>query len=115
MSQFSDVKYFKVNGHPSILGRGSFMYNDAFRIQFTHMNSSKGPFVSLPSEKDRNGKKDEKTGRDVYYPLVSCSDPDVREEMNRVVNAKAEEVGAGSAGNQQSSSGSSAVADDLPF
>lgn len=112
MSNFSDVVFTNKTAKGNILGRGSFVVGGVLKVQYTLFNGKNGPFVMLPSEKDRNGKTDPKTGKPVYYPHASFINAEGREEINRLVVAQHENASGGSS---VDTSTSQVQSDDLPF
>lgn len=113
---FSEVKVYPVETNSNLIGRGSFVIGNAVKINFTLFKGSKGIFVMLPSEKDRNGKKDE-NGRDVYYPHAQFISALARQELNDLAIAKYNEVKEGKSTGKNTSRNRDnyPVMDDLPF
>lgn len=114
-SLFSEVKVYPVETNSSLIARGSFVVGNAVKINFAMLKGSKGIFVMLPSEKDRNGKKDE-NGKDIYYPIAQFISAAARKELNDLAIAKYNEVKKGkSTGASTNGNRSNNVVDGLPF
>ncbi len=56
----------------SLLANGKFTLCETADVSFTIVDGPKGIFGALPSKK--SGKKDDKTGKDIYYPDVKLID-----------------------------------------
>ena len=72
MSKFSDITVFipKGNDGPStVKARGTFVYDDTFKINYTLFKGPKGLFVGLPGQ--YGNKIDEKTGKKISYSNIS--------------------------------------------
>lgn len=106
-SAFSDVVFNNKNAQGNILGRGSFVVGGIVKVQYTLFQGKNGPFVMLPAEKDKNDKKDPKTGRVIYYPHASFITADAREDINNQVLALHNANGVDTSTSQ--------VNDSLPF
>ena len=111
MSVFSDVVFTNKGSKGNILGRGSFVVGESVKVQYTLFNGQNGPFVMLPSDKDRNGKTDEKTGKPIYYPHASFISKESRDEMNALVVKQWES----STNGESVDNSTSQVSDELPF
>lgn len=89
MSIFSDLKVYPVQTKQegsNLVARGSVVVNQMVRFQFSVMNGSKGRFVAMPSEK--SNKIDEVTKKPKYFPIVSLTKEENRDELNRLVLAE---------------------------
>jgi DNA-binding cell septation regulator SpoVG len=74
MSQvFSNWRIFPLTTKVgSLLANGKVTVSGTVDVSFTLVDGPKGIFAALPSKK--SGKKDEKTGKDIYYPDVKILD-----------------------------------------
>lgn len=73
MSVFSNWRIFALKEKAgSLLANGKVTISETVDVSFTIVDGPKGLFAALPSKK--SGKKDEKTGKDVYYPDVKLLD-----------------------------------------
>ncbi len=82
---FSDIKTTKLTLENSKMkGRGSVVVSGVVKINFTIVEGSTGLFVSLPREK---GAKKDDEGKDQYFPLVSMTDRDLSDQLNKAVLA----------------------------
>lgn len=117
MSVFSDLKIFPVNtaSGSKLLARGSVVVGNSVRVNFSVMNGSKGRFVALPSEKSN---KTDEQGNVKYFPIVSLSNKELSDELNRLVLTQLD--GGPTAGTSTSSKKTVTAAvtstkDGLPF
>jgi DNA-binding cell septation regulator SpoVG len=111
MSIFSEVEVTPLDlKNKNMLGRGSFVVSEAVKVNFTYMNGSNGPFVSLPQDRVQ------KDGETKYYPHAKLINKAAIEELNKLVAAKFEkEKGMGGSRRTDSTKKSEDVDDDLPF
>lgn len=73
MSVFSNWRVFPLKEKiGSLVANGKVTISETVDVSFTIVEGPKGLFATLPSKK--SGKKDEKTGKDIYYPDVKILD-----------------------------------------
>lgn len=118
MSIFSEIKVYPLDTKGgNLLANGTFVVSEAVKVRFMYMDSKKGPFVSLPSDKVV------RDGETKYYPQVNFITKDANEELNKLVSAAYEKYKNGSTNGDSNSSGSEKTGsedfnrydDSLPF
>jgi DNA-binding cell septation regulator SpoVG len=113
----SDVQVYPLKkDHPKIKANGSFMINNAFRVQFTLYAGPKGLFVGFPGQEGQ--KVNEKTGKKEWFPFVSVKNEEVSKQLQQLViseyNKRKGNTGASATQSRptQTQQTSSAVEDD---
>lgn len=111
MNTFSNVKLRLFNGKGNMKAAGSVVVAGVAEVHFTVVQSSKGIFASLPSQK---GSKPDENGKPIYYPLVSIPDKTQYIEFQKLVKQEYEKL---LSGNQDvsASNGEDSQVDNYPF
>lgn len=115
MSKISEVRCWPIkNPKGKLRANGDFVYDGAFRLKFTVFEGTKGLFVSYPGQMSE--KKDEKTGKNIFYPFIKCLSDDVRNELHETVMGAYNKATGNDGMNQGDSAGPSDQSkDNIPF
>jgi len=105
MASITSIKVWprKGDGTSKVLANAQFTYDDTFKIKCTIFKGNPGPFIGFPG--GYGNKVDEKTGKKIFYPDVSCVNEDMRIQLNTAIISEYNKVSGSDGMSQGEASG----------